>query len=596
MLLTVGAKATITAEANQMWWGYFVGNEERQGLGTKSDGMFTQCIYVPANHELVGNSTIKAVRIYFCSIPVLNDVKIFISKLQPKNLSEAEYVQDVPTSMLIGGIEDGSRDGLPNDIELTTPYVVDNKGFYIGYTYTIKGGTTADDLYQCVTGGNWVSNSMYLKIGDNDWQTLSQYGKLAIQLLIEGGQYPNYFATPSDFGEEAVQIGSSVNIPINIVNKGKDPITSITYTITSDGTTSTPQTIAVSPAIPYGASADVQIPFVADSQLGTVAKTLTITEVNGQPNTAPDKSATGMLRTVEELKLFPRTVLIEEFTTENCVYCPQAAAALSATLTNNPDLASQVAVICHHVGFYDDWLTIQNDRALEWLYGTGGRYSGTFAPAFMWDRSAKTGQSPVQDSPSSENGFKYQINNRLEVKSNAKIDMTAYYNDEKNKITVIASCERGKVFSSTPARMTVVLTEDNVKARAQSGANGTFIHQHVARASNGSWGEELTWNNDETKYTCEFSIDPAWKIDDLKVVAFVGGYDQNDQSKCAIENAAVVVPGDSSTDIDTALNDDRNDNDAVYDLQGRQIVNSKSAKSKLSKGLYIFGGKKVLVK
>jgi hypothetical protein len=37
------------------------------------------------------------------------------------------------------------------------------------------------------------------------------------------------------------------------------------------------------------------------------------------------------------------------------------------------------------------------------------------------------------------------------------------------------------------------------------------------------------------------------------------------------------------------------ENSPVYDLQGRKIVNRKSVNRKLPKGLYIRGGKKIIV-
>ena len=51
--------------------------------------------------------------------------------------------------------------------------------------------------------------------------------------------------------------------------------------------------------------------------------------------------------------------------------------------------------------------------------------------------------------------------------------------------------------------------------------------------------------------------------------------------------------GSVTADIDSVTNkaETRNDN-CIYDLQGRKIANSKSANSKLSKGLYIRDGKK----
>ena len=55
--------------------------------------------------------------------------------------------------------------------------------------------------------------------------------------------------------------------------------------------------------------------------------------------------------------------------------------------------------------------------------------------------------------------------------------------------------------------------------------------------------------------------------------------------------------GDEETGITTTdFTDCTNDTNSTYDLQGRQIVNRKSVNRKLSKGIYIQNGKKVVVK
>ena len=40
-------------------------------------------------------------------------------------------------------------------------------------------------------------------------------------------------------------------------------------------------------------------------------------------------------------------------------------------------MAKKTAVVCHHAGFYTDWLTIDASESYTWLYNSGG----TYAPA-----------------------------------------------------------------------------------------------------------------------------------------------------------------------------------------------------------------------
>ena len=404
------------------------------------------------------------------------------------------------------------------------------------------------------------------------WEAVP-YGALVLQLLLDGGTYPNNYATAEDFGPSVVGLGQSVDIPVKITNGGKDPITSISYTITSNGATTEEKTVKTD-AFAYPSTIKVNIPFEADATVGTVTKTLTITKVNGNDNTASNNTATGNLTTVAELKTWDRNVLIEEFTTEYCGYCPDAAAGLHDFMTNYPDLAKRTAAVCHHAGFYTDWLTIDASEKYTWFYNDGG---GTYAPAFMYDRFDWGDGTPVV----SRGSYKEYVEARLAETSYAGIDLITTFDGDKLNVT--ANCERGWDFSSTPIRITLFLTEDNIAAQSQSGATGSFTHQHVLRAVNDTWGSVLDWNDNKASYSYTFNIDSSWKTDKLNVVAFVSGYDSSDPTNCVVENVAYTVAGGSSdpvTAIKALSSEDKVAKTVYYDLTGRLVVNP-------SNGLFI---------
>ena len=305
-------------------------------------------------------------------------------------------------------------------------------------------------------------------------------------------------------------------------------------------------------SIPFAASAVVNIPFESDAVEGTTEKTFTITKINGKANMSSKNSAKGTMTTVANLKVWPRTVLIEEFTTEYCGYCPQAAAGLSSFMNTYTDLADRVAIVCHHAGYYTDWLTVGASEKYTWFYNDGG---SVYAPAFMYDRYAWYGKTAVEGRQSGAEGYKARVEARMKETSYANIDLKANFNADKSAVSVVADCERGWDFSSTPARITVFLTEDNITAHSQSGASGTFIHQHVLRAVNETWGSVINWSANKARYTYQFNVDPSWKTDDLKVVAMISAYDQSDPTKCVVENAAktTIAPAAEVVDLNTVV-------------------------------------------
>ncbi|MBO4565001.1 MAG: Omp28-related outer membrane protein [Bacteroidaceae bacterium] len=538
----------IPAADGQMWWGYFFSNEELGCLGTRIAETYDCAIFVPANHEYVGSSTIKALRFYVASASNLSMFKVWISKELPTSIDNADYVQEINVLSLANG---------SNDVELNTPYVVNNAAIYVGFTYTIK-----EAAYSIPMGGDFVANSLYLRSSTSvpDWESVSSYGKLALQLLLEGGTYPTK-ASPSDFKSFVIGLGQSIAVPITITNGGVTDIKNISYTTSINGKESTEKTMDT-PSIPFGGTATVDIPFEADAVEGTVEVVLTITKVNGKANTASKKTARGQMTTLANMKVWPRNVLIEEFTTEKCVFCPDAAAGLASFMSTNPNLASRVAVVCHHAGYYTDWLTIDASERYTWFYNNGG---SVYAPAFMYDRYAWEGKTPVV----SRGNYEEYVQTRAEESSYANINLTANFNANKSAINVTACCERGWDFSSTPARITLFLTEDNINARSQSGVDGSFVHQHVLRSVNDIWGEVINWSNDNAIYNYTFNLNSSWKMDDLKVVAVISCYDRSDATNCIVENAAVAIP-ETYLGIDGYSTDDVRE--AVrYTLDGRQI-------------------------
>ena len=559
LLLAVNAQArVITPKEGQIWWGYFNESDfetadNTVGLGSAMTMMAG--IYIPAKHEQLGKATIKAVRIYVSSSAAssLSNLKLWISKELPNNLSEASYKQNT-----LGSLKAGI-----NDFSLSTPFEINNEGFYIGYS--VK--STTGYFIRC--GGTDAPNSFWIGNPDAgmDWADLNGQGlgKLAFQILVEGANIDQYSATPKDFKPTIVGLGETVDVPVTVTNNGTETIKELSYTITVNDNTSEERTLE-SLSIPYGASKEVTIPFESAESEGSYSYTLTITKVNGEPNESSDNTATGNIHTIKDLRTWPRNVLIEEFTTEYCGYCPQAASGLASFMKTYPDLADRVAVVCHHAGYGTDWLTVSASSSYTWFYGG----DGTYAPAFMYDRYAWDGQTPVESRQGSAAGYKNRVEARIANESYANIELEAVYNEAKTKINVTANCERAWDFSSTPARITLFLTEDNITAKSQAGASGTFVHQHVLRAVNTTWGKVLTWENNKSTYTYTFSLNSAWKLNDLKVIAFISGYNSKDVTDCVVENVAAVVPTDESTPVNTLKAADTVPQ-TIYSVDGRKL-------------------------
>lgn len=339
MLVAVSAKARIIeAGENQVWWGYFNESDFEVGdytIGTGTSMALMGAIYVPANHPQLGTSTVKAVRIYISSgvASTLTGLRLWISKTLPSKVGEADYMQTA-----IGTLKDGI-----NDFNLRTPYEVNNGGFYIGYY--VKSSTG----YFIRSGGTDAPNAFLVgnpEVGMN-WTDLNGngLGKLAFQLLIEGGTFNEYGAVADDFGNSFVLKGESVDVPVSITNTGKQTISQISYTIaTDDGPAGPEQTLSLG-SLPFGGTKTVSLAFPSEKEPRKYKKTLTITKVNEEENPNAGSKAEGFIITLAEKR--PVRPVIEEFTGTWCGWCPRGMVGMEKI---HETFGDQVVQIAAHSG------------------------------------------------------------------------------------------------------------------------------------------------------------------------------------------------------------------------------------------------------
>lgn len=276
-----------------------------------------------------------------------------------------------------------------------------------------------------------------------------------------------------------------------------------------------------------------------------------VTKVNGHKNGGATIVAEGKLSVAANV--YKRNLCIEEFTTEQCGNCPRVAGYLHEYLeTADPN---RVFAVCHHAGYYTDWLTKACDNKLLYLFNDGGR---TFAPAMMFNREPDfkstyaTGQKDNVVIPGNATEIsKYASKYLNKTMADAKLDVSVAYNESESKAVIVVTGESNDAYDKESALLTLYLTEDNVEAKDQSGAKGTFYHQHVIRDFNSAWGDKVTWEGNKFSATYEFDVNSAWKKDDLKVVAFLNKHSTKSRIDNRIENVAGKNLVQNSTSIES---------------------------------------------
>ena len=313
----------LDSDGANTWWGYVKDNTKRHGLGTGAIGTMNQCILLSKSNSAVVGKTLKAVRFYLRSTTDIKDLKVWLSSTLPTTADKANIlVQDVDLSTMQGGDESDDFNGLPNVVELSTPYTMtSSRNVYVGYSFTVTSVNAQSGQYPIVLcDEEGVTGSSYLKYG-SQWEAGQSYGPLDLKVLLEG-EFSQNAVTPSSPGEVIAALGNEATVSIPFTNVGSAAITSIDYTISDAQGTGTEQHYDLPEAFPYyGASVTFQIPVQAGSEVGSVEKTLTITKVNGQPNEAAENSVSFTLTTLS--KLVPRGIVIEEFTGTGDGWCPR---------------------------------------------------------------------------------------------------------------------------------------------------------------------------------------------------------------------------------------------------------------------------------
>lgn len=365
---------------------------------------------------------------------------IWISKTQPTSISSADYTQKVSKSTLKQG---------SNDIELTTPFTVDNAAIYVGYTISINS-----KAYPIMCNGNDAENAFFFRHNSGEWLDFYGYGygKLALQLLLDGNSFPTNCATAADFGRVVSLQGETVSVPVVVNNEGKDPITEISYTITTDGGTPTEEKTVNVGSLSFNESKTINISLSGD-EAKKYENVITITKVNGVPNTAKQKTATGYLIATSEK---PTNVpVVEEFTGTWCGYCPYGIVGMKKAHDNFGD---KVVLIAAHSGDVMD-------------IGSYSEVINAYVSGYPSSRISR-GSSSVY--PSSY--LVYYLNNSLKDVTQGTIELTARWADDTK--TAVDFSTTSKFFYNAEGEqygIAFVLVEDGLKGSGSSWTQRNFL-------------------------------------------------------------------------------------------------------------------------
>lgn len=165
---------------------------------------------------------------------------------------------------------------------------------------------------------------------------------------------------------------------------------------------------------------------------------------------------------------FTKKTVIEKFTGEWCVNCPDGAAKLKAVLDAHPGVTYAAEI---HQG---DWLELSQLNTLKTHLGGIAGY-----PRAAIDRVPAQGTSG-QDGLIVYSRTWWEINTARLLQNQAKagLALVTKLNGTKLNIKVFAA---GKEAITSDTRLTVYILEDNILAKNQVGGSAGYTHHHVLR-------------------------------------------------------------------------------------------------------------------
>ena len=430
--------------ANQIWWGHYTPGNDRSGLGVQNAETYDLAIQITPDNPVVVGKKIHAVRFYLRDKSGLKDVKVWLSKTLPANVSKAEVVKDLNTADLNAGDEGQKKLGKVNDIKLDAPYEVTSAGVYVGVSFTVTS-TKSDGLnFPIVTGdGKGIKGSIFLRTSKSvkDWGDFKddKFGLLAMQVLVEG-EFTQNAVQPMDFGMLTTLLGKAKEFELSMVNAGSAGITDFDYTVTTDGTVGAEKHVTLAqPYKVYGGTTKVAVTLDPDATLGTKEKVITITKINGVANEAAVKTAKGQLVVLS--KELPRAVLVEEFTGTGCPWCPRGMAGMAKMAKTFGEKFAGVAL---HNFNQSDPMSISYDRNV----GLEGAPSCRLNRGQVMDPYYGTGEDIADD-----------FRKELTVLPFVGITLTGVYDKATEKVTAEATIEP---LVSGNFKLAYVLTADGL--------------------------------------------------------------------------------------------------------------------------------------
>ena len=551
------------------------------GIGNKSGFVQGMTLFDPQTDPVLGRLKGKEIRGIRCYLrAAYKQAKQKRSAILASTGTPGNFVRQTYTDFTEGW----------NDVFFDEPLVIGDEPIYLGVQVYETVGTP----YPLVTFASaTVPRSCMVNLAKSQWEEYTDRGTLLIEALLddeaasalERTAYAQNTTHPQTVAPDRDFTGG-----LYVHNCSTEPIRSIEIAMQGQGAVSpTLRTIEFPEPIGPRGSRVVTAQLRSGTDEGTsVDWTATVVRINGQAAQAGRPGTTPLYVTYDD---FQRTPLIEEFTSQRCVNCPQMAYFLEKALEEYGD---NYVYVSHHSGFAEDVFTTQPDR--EVLYFFGG-YANEYNPAIMYNRAILEGESQVIQGVRDMSPTPYLEALALASAMPAMAEVNVEEGD--GQVRVFGRVARDLV--DKPLYLSCYLVEDGIStdkyyqkgmddADAPSDLkevfhhNGIILHYFTQEAV----GDRLSVNANGTySVTYPAVTKQGFGGTRRRLVAFVHKVDKSNLRENQVLNATQTLL--NADGIKEMKNEELRMKNEVFDLSGRRVRTPR-------KGIYITHGKKRLVK
>ena len=208
-----------------------------------------------------------------------------------------------------------------------------------------------------------------------------------------------------------------------------------------------------------------------------------------------------------------KRVLIEDFTGQRCINCPNGAAAIEQI---QKDYGSDNVIA---VGLYS---------------GPLGRLpNGTPLPLYTEDANWYYEQRGVSMQPTAQvdrgglmtdvNTWATAVRDRIQQQAQVLLEASCSYDEASRNVDIMVEADG---LADVSGKLQVWLVEDNIISLQMMPGNITnqeYVHNHVFRATvNNREGDDISMiNGERVTRTFSYAISDDWKQEDMSVVVFI---------------------------------------------------------------------------